>query len=65
MESTTLGKSNRADAAVNNASISAHAAVDAAQKKLAADTCSYVKADPLKAIGIAVVAGVLLGRFIR
>jgi len=37
---------------------------DATQKKLVADTCSYVAANPLKAIGIAVVAGLLLGRII-
>ena len=37
---------------------------DATQKKLVADTCSYVAANPLKAIGIAVVAGILLGRII-
>lgn len=38
--------------------------LDATQKKLVADTCSYVAANPLKAIGIAVVAGILLGRII-
>jgi len=35
------------------------------QKKLVADTCGYVSANPLKAVGIAVVAGFLLSRFIR
>jgi ElaB/YqjD/DUF883 family membrane-anchored ribosome-binding protein len=39
--------------------------LDATQKKLVADTCSYVAANPLKAIGIAAVAGILLGRIIR
>lgn len=34
------------------------------QKKLVADTCSYVSANPLKSIGIAVVAGFLLSRII-
>jgi ElaB/YqjD/DUF883 family membrane-anchored ribosome-binding protein len=38
--------------------------LDATQKKLVADTCSYVAANPLKAIGIAVVAGVVLGRIL-
>ena len=35
------------------------------QKKLVADTCGYISANPLKAVGIAVVAGFLLSRFIR
>ena len=35
------------------------------QKKLVANTCGYVSANPLKAVGIAVVAGFLLSRFIR
>jgi ElaB/YqjD/DUF883 family membrane-anchored ribosome-binding protein len=38
--------------------------LNATQKKLVADTCNYVSANPLKAIGIAVVAGFLLGRII-
>jgi ElaB/YqjD/DUF883 family membrane-anchored ribosome-binding protein len=38
--------------------------LNAAQKKLVADTCSYVSANPLKSVGIAVVAGFLLGRII-
>jgi ElaB/YqjD/DUF883 family membrane-anchored ribosome-binding protein len=36
----------------------------ATQKKLVADTCSYVSANPLKAVAIAVVAGFLLSRII-
>jgi ElaB/YqjD/DUF883 family membrane-anchored ribosome-binding protein len=36
-----------------------------AQKKLVADTCNYISANPLKSVGIAVVAGFLLSRFIR
>jgi ElaB/YqjD/DUF883 family membrane-anchored ribosome-binding protein len=38
--------------------------LNAAQKKLVTDTCSYVSANPLKSIGIAVVAGFLLSRVI-
>jgi ElaB/YqjD/DUF883 family membrane-anchored ribosome-binding protein len=38
--------------------------INATQKKLVADTCSYVSANPLKALGIAVVAGFLLSRAI-
>ena len=38
--------------------------LNATQKKLVADTCSYVSANPLKALGIAVVAGCLLSRII-
>lgn len=38
--------------------------LNASQKKLMADTCSYVSANPLKAIGIAVVAGFLLSRIV-
>lgn len=38
--------------------------LNAAQKKLLADTCSYVSANPLKSLGIAVVAGFLLSRII-
>lgn len=41
------------------------ASLDAMQKKLAADTCSYVSANPFKALGMAVVAGFVLGRIIR
>ena len=36
--------------------------LSAKQQKLLADTCSYVSANPLKALGIAVVAGFLLSR---
>jgi ElaB/YqjD/DUF883 family membrane-anchored ribosome-binding protein len=36
-----------------------------AQKKLVGDARSYVSANPLKSIGIAVAAGLLLSRFIR
>ena len=36
--------------------------LNATQKKLAADACSYVSANPLKAVGIAAVAGFLLSR---
>ncbi len=36
----------------------------AAQKKLMDDTCSYVSANPLKSVGIAVVAGFVLSRII-
>jgi len=38
--------------------------LNAAQKKLLADTCNYVSANPLKSVGIAVVAGFLLSRII-
>ncbi len=37
----------------------------ATQKSVVADTCSYVSANPLKAVGIAVVAGFLLSRILR
>ena len=36
----------------------------ATQKKLVADTSSYVSANPLKSVGIALVAGFLLTRII-
>jgi ElaB/YqjD/DUF883 family membrane-anchored ribosome-binding protein len=39
--------------------------INASQKQLVADTRSYVSANPLKAVGMAVVAGVVLGRLIR
>jgi ElaB/YqjD/DUF883 family membrane-anchored ribosome-binding protein len=39
--------------------------VSAKQKKLVADTCSYVSANPLKAVGFALVAGFLLSRILR
>ena len=38
--------------------------LNATQKKLVADTCGYVSANPLKSVGIAVVAGFLLSRII-
>jgi len=38
--------------------------LNAAQKKLVADTRSYISANPLKSLGIAVVAGFLLSRII-
>jgi len=37
----------------------------AAQKKLVADTCSYVSAHPLQSLGIAIAAGYLIGRVLR
>lgn len=39
--------------------------LNATQKKLLDDTRSYVSANPMKAIGIAVVAGLLLSRIVR
>ena len=36
--------------------------LNATQKKLTADACSYVSANPLKAVGIAAVTGFLLSR---
>jgi ElaB/YqjD/DUF883 family membrane-anchored ribosome-binding protein len=39
--------------------------INATQKQLVADSRSYVSANPLTAVGFAVVAGFLLGRFIR
>ena len=36
--------------------------LNATQKKLVADTCSYVSANPLKSVGIAVLVGFLLSR---
>lgn len=38
--------------------------LNATQKKLFADTCSYVSANPLKSLGIAVVAGFVLSRIV-
>lgn len=35
------------------------------QKKLVADTCSYISAHPLKAVAIAVVAGFVISRLIH
>jgi ElaB/YqjD/DUF883 family membrane-anchored ribosome-binding protein len=39
--------------------------LQARQKKLMADTCSYVSANPLKSVGIAIATGFLLSRFLR
>ena len=39
--------------------------LNAAQKKLVEDTCSYVSAHPLQSIGVALAAGFLLSRIIR
>lgn len=39
--------------------------LNATQKKLVADTTSYVSANPLKSIAIAVAAGFLLARIVR
>jgi ElaB/YqjD/DUF883 family membrane-anchored ribosome-binding protein len=36
----------------------------ARKDKLLSETCSYVSAHPLKSVGIAVVAGLLLGRIL-
>jgi ElaB/YqjD/DUF883 family membrane-anchored ribosome-binding protein len=36
----------------------------ATQQKLMDDTCAYVKANPLKAVGIALVAGFVLSRIL-
>jgi ElaB/YqjD/DUF883 family membrane-anchored ribosome-binding protein len=36
----------------------------ATQRKLVEDSCSYVSANPLKSVGIAVVAGFLLSRLV-
>jgi ElaB/YqjD/DUF883 family membrane-anchored ribosome-binding protein len=38
--------------------------LDATHKKLVADTRSYIMTNPLKAIGIAAVAGILLSRIL-
>ena len=38
--------------------------LNATQKKLLDDTCKYVSANPLKSLGIAVLAGFLLSRII-
>ena len=39
--------------------------LNATQKKLVADASSYVSANPLKSVGMAVLAGFLLSRFLR
>lgn len=38
--------------------------LQATQKKLVGDACEYISGNPLKAVGVAVVAGFLLSRFI-
>ena len=38
--------------------------LDAAQRKLVSDTCSYVSANPLKSVGLAVLAGFVLARIV-
>lgn len=38
--------------------------IKARHAKMLADTCSYVSTNPMKAVGIAVVAGFLLSRII-
>jgi len=39
--------------------------LNAAQKKLVSDTCSYVSAHPLKAVGFALLAGIVISRLTR
>ena len=39
--------------------------LDATQKKLVADACNYISANPLKAVGIALAAGFVLSRALR
>jgi len=39
--------------------------LNAAQKKMVSDTCSYVSAHPLKAVGLALLAGILISRITR
>lgn len=38
--------------------------LNATQKKLVSDTCSYVQANPLKSVGFALLAGFLLSRIV-
>jgi len=38
------------------------ASLKAAQKNLVADTCNYVSVNPLKSVGIAVAAGIVISR---
>ena len=61
-----LAVDNAADAASPTADWLAERgdSLKARQQKLLGDTCSYVMSNPLKAVGIAVVAGMLLGRMI-
>jgi ElaB/YqjD/DUF883 family membrane-anchored ribosome-binding protein len=39
--------------------------LQATQKKLAADASAYIAANPLMSLGVAVLAGILIGRMIR
>ena len=39
--------------------------LNATQKKLVEDTCSYVSAHPMKSIAVALAAGFLLSRLVR
>ena len=39
--------------------------LDATQKKFVNDTCAYISANPLTAIGLGVLAGVVLSRMTR
>jgi len=39
--------------------------LNATQKKLVADTCAYISANPLTSVGVALVAGFLLSRVVR
>lgn len=39
--------------------------LNSTQKKLVAQTCGYISANPLKAVGIALVAGLVLSRIVR
>jgi ElaB/YqjD/DUF883 family membrane-anchored ribosome-binding protein len=39
--------------------------LNATQKKLLEDSCSYVSANPIKSIGLALAAGFLLSRILR
>lgn len=39
--------------------------LNATRKKLLANACSYISANPLKSVGIAVFTGILLSRMIR
>lgn len=41
------------------------AGINASQKKLVANTCAYVSANPLQAIGIALASGFVLGCLLR
>ena len=41
------------------------ASLNATQKKVVEDTCSYISANPLKAIGVALATGFLLSRILR